>query len=155
MAGNTFRHQIEFDATNEKATLRLPVAYDVIQVQLHSTGTAADTAVIAGTHSGGDLLLIEGIDEDGDVVVLPGGIPEHTIAALSGAFKLHISDDKVLQFSWKGPAIRLSWNKSTATKIVAKVKTFMENNQDVDTGSAYPAKIEATAGGVTRSLRGN
>ena len=155
MAGNTFKHKILFDDTNEQATLRFPVAYDVIQIQLHVTGTATDTTLAGGVHNGGDLMLISGIDEDGDEVILPGGIGEHALPALSGAFKLHTSGEKVLQFSWKGPALKLHWNKSSATSIVAKVKTFMETNQDVDTGSAYPTAIPAEVGGVTRTLRGN
>jgi len=153
MAGNSFRHQVEFEEDGEVATLRLPVAYDVIQIQFHVTGTADDTDIVTGKHTNGDLMLIQGLDEDGDLITLPGGISEHATTAQSGAFKLHVSDAKILQFSWKGPAIKLTWIKDTATSVVVKVKTFMEGVGDVDTGSPYPTILDADLSPV-RSLRG-
>lgn len=143
MAGATFKHQVNFTLTGTTATLRLPAAYDVIQFQLHNTGTPA----------AGDLLLIEGIDEDGATIAFPGG-------GGAGAQFL-LSADKVLQFSWKGPAVKLTYTEADLTSCLVKVKSFMEGAGDVDTGSAYPTALAPHTNPIlgdgvnpTRSLRG-
>jgi len=147
MAGNTFKHKISFTADDFVATLRLPAAYDVIQVQLHIADGKTGAAL--------DQLLIQGVDEDDDLITLPGG------SGVAGAFKLEnmgtvTPPDAILQFSWKGPALRFTMNQVTADlALVAKVKTFMENSGDADTNSPYPALTSAAAPGPTRSLRGN
>ena len=137
MAGNTFKHKLSFSTSGHSATLRLPAAYDVIQLQIHNTGTPA----------AGDMLAIEGIDDDGDLVMLPGG------GDSTGKFLLNA--DKVLQFSWKGPAIKFTYTEVDLTSCLVKVKTFMEGAGDVDTGSAYPTALAATGSNPSRSLRGN
>lgn len=138
MAGATFKHQIDFVTTGHSATLRLPAAFDVIQIQFHPTVAAA----------AGDLLLIEGVDEDGDTVILPGG------GGAGGKFEME--KDQILQFSWKGPAVKFTYTEVTAAlNMTVKVKTFMENAGDVDTGSTYPTALAATALNPARSLRGN
>lgn len=137
MGVNTFKHKVAFAATGDKATLRLPAAYDVIQIQFHGAVAAA----------AGDLMLISGVDEDNADVLLPGG------TGASGAFEL--DKDQVLQFSWKGPAIKFEYIEITGgLNMTVKVKTFMENSGDTDTGSGYPAALTAAAGNPTRTLRG-
>ena len=139
MGVNTFKHKVAFTANGDKATLRLPAAYDVIQIQFHPA--AGQTA------AAGDLMLIEGVDEDDETIVLPGG------SGAGGAFLLNA--DQVLQFSWKGPAVKLTYTEVTAAlNTTVKVKTFMENSGDTDTGSGYPTALAAAAGNPTRTLRG-
>jgi len=146
MAGATFKHKIRFTADDHEAFLRLPAAYDVIQIQLH----IADGEEGAGL----DQLLIQGVDEDDDLITLPGG------NGVAGAFKLEKlgtidPPDAVLQFSWKGPQLKFTINEVTAgLDLVVKVKTFMENSGDTDTNSPYPALTATAATGPTRSLRG-
>jgi hypothetical protein len=138
MAVATFKHKIAFDTSTDVATLRLPAEYDIIQIQLHITGTA----------DAGDLLLIQGLDEDGDLVTLPGG----TGAADAFLF----TGDKVLQFTWKGLGLKFTYTESGAgiTAAEVKVKTFNENPGDADTGREYESLAGDAAPGNTRSLRG-
>ena len=137
-SGNTYKHSVTFAATAENATLVLPAAYDVIQLQIHLTGAPA----------AGDGFTVRGVDEDGDEVILPGG----TVA--DGSFDLQVVD-AVLQFTWKGPKIKLTYTEVTgANALEIKVKTFMENVGDVDNMTAY-AVVAAAGGGATRSLKGS
>ena len=129
MAVATFKHKLLFVTNAHQAYLRLPAEYDVIQIQFHLSATP---------HASDDRLLIEGFDEDGDAVILPGG------GNADGAHQF--ADDKVLQFTWKGPALRFTYTEATAgLNAVVKVKTFGEGVGDADTFSAYPTGLPAVA----------
>tara|TARA_B100000809_G_C15131378_1_gene528574 strand:- start:98 stop:526 length:429 start_codon:yes stop_codon:yes gene_type:complete len=138
-SGNTYKLAVEFATTAHVATLVLPAAYDVIQIQIHQT-------VAAGA---GDLLLIQGLDEDDDTITFPGG------AGAGGAFAID-TDDNLLQFTWKGPRIKLTYTEVTAgLNATVKIKTFMENVGDVDNMSTYQTLSASTAlADVIRTLKG-
>jgi hypothetical protein len=133
-AGNTYKLKVAYTNNDDHFTFTLPVAYDVIQVQLHLTGTPA----------AGDQAVIEGKDEDGDLVLLPGG------TGTAGAFLL--SSHKVLQFAWKGPQVKITYKEADCTALTVKVKTFMENVGDADRGTEY---LIGTIAMATRALRGD
>ena len=126
MAENTFKLKRGLTAAAPTFTFRLPVPYDVIQLQFHpfTAVPAATTSVV------GDILTLVAIDEDGEEVALPGS-----------PFALETADH-ILQFTWKGAAIKATMTFAGGTTTVTawvKVKTFEESQGDLDRMTAYKA----------------
>ncbi len=124
MAENTYKLKRGLTAASPSFTFRLPVPYDVLQIQYHPfTAVPAATTAVAG-----DILELFAIDEDGEEVPLPGS-----------PFALE-SADHVLQFTWKGTAIKAEMTFAGGTTTVTawvKVKTFEESRGDIDRFTAY------------------